>query len=124
MNNLRQLLIERLEKYAKTMPAQPAIEGIDETLTYFELANLVKSRAYFLRQMLGTNNLPVAIRLKDKKEVLITMLALIKAGKALLPLPYEIPEDKVIHIIKTIGPQALITEKELQHQNIEVTPKS
>ena len=118
MNNLRQLLIERLEKYAKTMPAQPAIEGIDETLTYLELANLVKSRSYFLRQRLGTNNLPVAIRLKDKKEVLITMLALIKAGKALLPLPYEIPEDKVIHIIKTIGPQALITEKELQHHDI------
>lgn len=114
MKNLRQLIFDKLEDNSRKYPDKKAIEWIDGFLTYQELYNIVNSRAYYFIKELKNTNMPVAIRLKDKKEVLITIFALIRAGKTILPLPYEIPDDKATIIIKDIHPQALISEHEIE----------
>lgn len=113
MQNLRQYIFDKLAENSRKYPGKKAIECLDESLTYQEVDIIVNNRAYYFKEVLGTENLPVAIRLKDKKETLLTMIALIKAGKAILPLPYEIPTDKAALIMKEICPQALISEDEL-----------
>lgn len=118
MQNLRQFIFDKLEEKLRKCSQKIAIESMDGSLTYQEVSQIVKIRANYFLQELGNGNLPVGIRLKDKKEVLLTMLALIKAGKTILPLPYEIPEDKVSVIVANICPQAIISEQELAMNHI------
>lgn len=120
MENFRQYIIKKLEENSKKYPKKIAIEEMDGSLTFQEIYRLVKNRSYLLRKELGDENVPVAIRLKDKKEILLTMLALIKIGKTILPLPYEVPEDKASIVIDDIRPQALISENDI---NINIKNK-
>ena len=92
---------------------QIAITEHDRTITYQELNQKANGLAQQL-QICGV--LPgtiVAIYLEPSIEFILSMLAILKAGAAYLPLDIETPEIRVEHILQDSKPIKIITSTHL-----------
>jgi amino acid adenylation domain-containing protein len=100
---------DQIDLYAQ----QIAITEHDRTITYQELNQKANGLAQQL-QICGV--LPgtiVAIYLEPSIEFILSMLAILKAGAAYLPLDIETPEIRVEHILQDSKPIKIITSTHL-----------
>ena len=111
------------EEQVTRTPENIAVTFGDEHVTYFELDERVNRLAHYLRrQGVGPNKL-VALCLNKSPEMIVSLLAVLKAGGAYLPLAPANPAERLRFVIEDSGTEHLITTSSLAG-NVPVTVAS
>lgn len=109
---ISQLFEEQVQK----TPNNIALVFEDKTLTYRELNEKANSLAYYLRKNdVGRNNI-VGIMVNRSFEMIIGILAVLKAGGAYLPIDPEYPQDRIEYMLSNSGATILLTQKSLENK--------
>ena len=105
-------IIELFEYQVKCVPDNIAVEYEDEKLTYRELNNKANSLARTLREKgIGVDSI-VGIMLDRSVNMIVSILAALKAGGAYMPIDPNYPEDRINYMLSNSNAQVLLTEKE------------
>jgi amino acid adenylation domain-containing protein len=110
----REKCIHRLfeEQAAKTPDAEAALFG-GQSLTYRELNGRANRLARYLQKMGVRPQTFVGICLERSVELIVSMLAVLKAGAAYVPLDLAYPKERLSYMLSDTGLSVLITEERL-----------
>ncbi len=108
-----QNLYSLIEKQAEKTPSRVAILAEGERVTYEELlSEAAKLHAYLLEKGIKEGS-RIGIRLESSKELLISLLAVLKAGCTYVPLDPGLPQKRAKYIQMKAGLAAVLqNEKE------------
>ncbi|MEQ8224739.1 MAG: condensation domain-containing protein, partial [Candidatus Eremiobacterota bacterium] len=107
---------ELIEKTAELYSEKTAVVYKDEKLTYRELNEKANKLAYVLREEGVKGNSRVGIFLDRSCHMIVSILAVLKAGGAFVPIDPHYPADRINYIISDSGSLMLITEPALVEQ--------
>ncbi|MEU8988358.1 amino acid adenylation domain-containing protein, partial [Streptomyces sp. NPDC048558] len=105
--------LDRFERHAAERPDAPAVSAGESALSYAELNGRANALA---RLLIGRGAAPerfVAVALPRTTELLVTLLAVQKAGAAYLPIDTNFPADRIRRMITDADPAVLVTTGEL-----------
>ncbi|WCT58026.1 amino acid adenylation domain-containing protein [Paenibacillus kyungheensis] len=126
-NQIR-LLRERAETYATPLPDEPTISGLidaqakrsaqrtalisqSERLTYAELNRRVDQLAWRLVRSGVKEGDIVALMARRSIEMMIGLLAILRAGGAYLPIDPDYPDERIQHMFTDSGTNVLLTHQ-------------
>ncbi|HEX6864963.1 MAG TPA: AMP-binding protein, partial [Thermoanaerobaculia bacterium] len=99
----------RVEERAAVAPDAPAVVSESELLTYGELNARANRLAHWLRRAGVGPDVPVALWLERSAEVVVALLAVLKAGGAYLPLDPGQPRQRLGFLLEDARPPLLLT---------------
>jgi non-ribosomal peptide synthetase component F/acyl carrier protein len=102
-------LLERLAAHVQLRPAAPAIISGQQQLGYAELDAAANRLAHHLQDLGVARDVPVGICLMPGTELLVAMLAVLKAGGAYLPLDPAWPRERLQQMLGVVQPTVLIS---------------
>lgn len=108
---IHQLFEEQVEK----SPNQVALISDVKTLTYRELNERANQLASFLKEQGVTKDKIVAIKANHSLELVVAILAVLKAGGAYLPIEPNYPIKRINFMLQDSGAIILLTDDELHH---------
>ena len=107
---ISQLFEEQVEK----TPNNIALVFEDQELTYKALNERANSLAYYLRQKgVGRDDL-IGIMVNRSLEMIVSILAVLKAGGAYIPIDPSYPQERVEYMLKNGDSKFLLTQKHLK----------
>ncbi|MET7732913.1 amino acid adenylation domain-containing protein [Streptomyces sp. NPDC005402] len=105
--------LDHYERHAARQPDAPAVTAGDVTLTYAELNRRANAMARLLAAAGAAPERFVAVALPRTTDLLVTLLAVQKAGAAYLPIDTHFPADRIRRMITDAAPAVLVTTREL-----------
>lgn len=100
------------EKQAQQTPDHPAVKAGGNLLTYRELDEQANQLAHHLRvQGAGSEDI-VAIVMDRSAEVMVSILGVMKAGAAFLPIDPDTPEERIRYSLEDSGAKLRSSMKE------------
>lgn len=109
-------IIDLFEEQVEKTPDNTAVVFEDKKLTYKELNEKANSLARYLRENgIGRNDL-VGIMVNRSLEMIISILAVLKAGGAYIPIDPTYPEDRIGYMLDSSKAKILLTQKHLQEK--------
>ncbi|MDD1611491.1 MAG: AMP-binding protein, partial [Methylococcaceae bacterium] len=108
------LLIHQLfEQLADANPDKPALAYAGQTLSYQQLNQRANQLAHYLRaQGMGAES-RIGVSAIRSAELIIALLAVLKAGAAYIPLDPDYPQQRLDYIIDNAGIDLLLTQTPL-----------
>jgi amino acid adenylation domain-containing protein/non-ribosomal peptide synthase protein (TIGR01720 family) len=104
---------ELFEHWAHRVPDMPAVVHGNTQLTYRELGERADSLAAWLVAQGVSPEVPVGVRLARTPELIVAMLAVLKAGGVLVPLDPGHPSERLDYIVHDLGVTMVLTEDDL-----------
>ncbi|MYT75680.1 MULTISPECIES: non-ribosomal peptide synthetase [unclassified Streptomyces] len=104
-------LIGPIEAQAGRTPHAPALVYGDTTLTYAELDARANRLARHLRTLGAAPGNLVAVCVPRSVELIVTLLAVLKAGAAYLPLDPDYPEQRLAYMLDDAAPVCAVTDR-------------
>ena len=104
---------ELFEAQAERTPDALALISEQERLTYEELNQRANQLAHYLRGLGVTSQIRVGLVLERSTELVVSLLAVWKAGGTYVPLDPSYPGARLAHIIADAQPRVLLTERRL-----------
>ncbi|MDI1476289.1 non-ribosomal peptide synthetase/type I polyketide synthase [Polyangium sp. y55x31] len=104
-------LHELIELQVRTRPEAPAAIFEGETLSYLELDSRANQLAHYLRSLGVGPEVRVGICLERSFEALISLLGVLKAGGAFVPLDPAYPRARLSFILEDAGAAVLLTDR-------------
>ena len=102
-----------LEAAMQTTPDAPALTFGEQTLTYAELDRRTAALAAALAARgVGRESL-VAVALPRSLELVIALVATLRAGGAYLPLDLEHPAERIAAIVRAAGPSVVLAHEDI-----------
>ncbi|MFC7984950.1 amino acid adenylation domain-containing protein [Streptomyces sp. NPDC057336] len=102
-------LVELFERQAARRADEVAVVYEGATLTYGELnARANRLARHLIAQGVGPESL-VGVCLERSAELVVALLAVLKAGGAYLPIDPDSPADRIAHIVEDAAPVLLVT---------------
>jgi len=98
---------------ARRTPEAPALRAGDRVLSYRELEEQANRLAHRLRAAGVGRDVPVALCLPRAPELVVSMLAVLKAGGAYLPLDPAYPRARLGFMLRDSGAGVLVTTEAL-----------
>ncbi len=98
------------EKQVRSTPNQLALECEGRKLTFAEVNDAADKLAALLVQKGTSKNSVVAILLKRTPELIISILAVLKAGGCYVPIGEELPQQRIGYLISDSKTTLLITD--------------
>ncbi len=105
---------ELFEECAARMPTAVAVEYQGQELTYEELNQRSNRLAHHLRELGVRAEQRMAICLERGVEMVVGLLAVLKAEGAYVPLDPEYPQEHLRHVLQDSSPLVLLTQRHLQ----------
>ncbi|MCW8471774.1 amino acid adenylation domain-containing protein [Fluoribacter gormanii] len=102
------------EEHAHHYPNHVAALKGNEKLTYSELNQRANQLAHYLQSSGLKPDTPVALCLERSFDFLITMIAILKAGAAYLPIDASQPEERLLFLLHDSQASILITKSTLK----------
>ena len=113
-------VIELFEHQAANVPSHVALIFKEARLTYSQLNERANCLAHYLISTgIGPESL-VGIALERSIEMIVAVLATLKAGAAYLPIDPEYPQARVKHIIQDAAPSVVIVHAPVLHRLPEI----
>ncbi len=106
-------LHELFEFQAEQQPQHPAIIYQSQVISYGEVEARSNQLAHFLKSHGVECGARVALLLPRSPELYISILGILKAGAAYVPLDPEYPSDRIEYILSDCATQAIITTSDL-----------
>ena len=100
------------ESSADLHPDNIAIDFADENVTYAELEARANSMARYLGSLGVEKGSCVGLCLPKSVELYVSMLAILKAGAAYIPIDPSYPADRISYILKNSGIKVFITNSQ------------
>lgn len=101
----------RFEQMAGAHPNNIAVHHPERNLSYAELNKLSNQLAHKITEILGEGSSNVAFFMENCHYQVIAILAILKAGKAYLPLDTSFPADRNKKMLEDAGCELLITRE-------------
>jgi amino acid adenylation domain-containing protein/non-ribosomal peptide synthase protein (TIGR01720 family) len=106
----------QFETQARATPDAPALLGEDETLTYQQLNQRANRLAnLMMSDGIGAENI-VAVALPRSIELIVALLATLKAGAVYLPLDPDYPQERLSYMLEHAQPSVLIVNSVSQEK--------
>jgi amino acid adenylation domain-containing protein len=105
---------ELFEEQVRLHPERTALRFKDQTFTYGELNARANRLAHFLRKCGVGPNVPVPLFVERSAEMIIGMVAIMKAGGCYVPLLHDDPQARIAHLLAEIQSPALLTTEKLR----------
>ncbi|MFH8367580.1 amino acid adenylation domain-containing protein [Streptomyces sp. NPDC018031] len=102
---------EGVEEWARTTPDAPAVRFEGETLSYRELNRRANRLAHRLRGLGVGRDVPVGVCLERSPDLVVSLLAVLKAGGAYLPLDPGLPPARLARIVDDARPPVLLAHR-------------
>jgi amino acid adenylation domain-containing protein len=112
------------EQVAKT-PGAIALEFDEERLSYAELNSRANQLARHLRKLGVGPEVLVGVSLDRSSEMVVAVLAIMKAGGAYLPLDLTYPKERIEFMVSDAGVKILVSEetfRNIETESIENLP--
>lgn len=94
-------LTELFERRVKETPQAVAVMGEEGSLTYSALNETTNKLANYIRSKYEVRpDTPVALKMERGQWMLISILAVLKAGGAYLPISPDYPEERIAYILE------------------------
>ncbi|HET9182778.1 MAG TPA: amino acid adenylation domain-containing protein [Candidatus Angelobacter sp.] len=106
-------IAELFEEHAARTPNAVAVEHEGHELKYGDLNQQANRLANHLRSMGIKPDTVVAVCVDRSLEMIVALIAVMKAGGAYLPLDPEYPEDRLRFMLQDSRPAVLLTQKHL-----------
>jgi amino acid adenylation domain-containing protein len=103
-------VVEQFEQQVQRTPSAPAFVFGQEQWTYATLNQRANQLAWHLRELGVGPETPVGILMERSPEMVLAVLAVLKAGGAYLPLDPAYPPDRIRYMIEDAGAQVLLVE--------------
>lgn len=110
---LDRTLIELVDDQAHRAPAAPAVRFEGEQLTYQELQRRANWLAWQLRERGVGPDVVVGVHLRRSVELVVALLAVLKAGGGYLPLDPDHPTDRLRAMVASGACPVVLTQAEL-----------
>ena len=107
---------EMFEAQVERIPDEVAVVFVEERLTFQRLNRKANQLARFLRSRGVKPDQLVGICVERSVEMVVGVLAVLKAGGAYLPLDPSYPAEWLTYIINDAGPQVLLTQERLRER--------
>ncbi|MCL7423485.1 MAG: AMP-binding protein, partial [Methylobacter sp.] len=107
-------LHELFENQVAAQPDAPAVVHDGRTLTYAELNTRANRLAHYLLSLGVGPEARVALCLERSPELVVGLLAVLKAGAAYVPLDPAYPEERLAFMLEDSAPLALLTDSDLK----------
>ncbi|MEH1814616.1 MAG: MupA/Atu3671 family FMN-dependent luciferase-like monooxygenase [Nostoc sp.] len=104
---------ELFAQQVELTPDAVAVVFEDEQLTYHELNQRANCLAHHLRKLGVTSEALVGIYMERSLEIVLAMLAVLKAGGAYLPLDPTYPKERLTFMLEDAGVPVLLTQQRL-----------
>ncbi|MFF9603496.1 amino acid adenylation domain-containing protein [Streptomyces sp. NPDC014684] len=101
-----------VERQADLDPTAPAVIVGDRVLDYGGLEERANRLAWLLRDLGTGPDQPVAVCLPRSPELVIALLAVLKAGGAYLPLDTDYPHGRLAAQLRDAGPRVVLTDQD------------
>jgi amino acid adenylation domain-containing protein/non-ribosomal peptide synthase protein (TIGR01720 family) len=111
---------QRFEAQVRRTPDAGAVTFAGETITYDDLDRRAQRLAAHLRELEVGPDVVVAVQLGRSPEMVVALLAVLKAGGAYLPLDPEYPTERLAFMLGDSGARVLITDRESAPANLGV----
>ncbi|MBE9212893.1 amino acid adenylation domain-containing protein [Plectonema cf. radiosum LEGE 06105] len=103
-------LHQLIENQVELTPSKIAVVFESQQLTYKELNEKANQLAHYLKSIGVKTQTKVGIYLQRSEKILITLLAILKAGGTYIPLDPAFPQERLIYMIENSGVNFLITD--------------
>jgi len=100
------------EEQVNKTPDRTAIVFMNEELTYKQLNERSNQLARKIKEFNFEPSFTVGLFLKRSLEMIIGILAVLKAGGAYLPIDPDFPEERVIYILNNSATKVIVTQDE------------
>jgi amino acid adenylation domain-containing protein/non-ribosomal peptide synthase protein (TIGR01720 family) len=101
------------EQIVSQAPDRIALEFGEARLTYRQLDERANRLAWHLRGLGVSTDDRVAIAVERSPELVVSLLAILKAGAAYVPLDSTYPQERLTAMVEDARPRVLITQKGL-----------
>jgi amino acid adenylation domain-containing protein len=112
------LVHERVEVHASERPNAVAVTDGRRAVTYRELDERSGRLARHLRCLGVGPDTPVGVCLRRSPDLVVTLLGVLRAGGAYLPLDPDYPSDRLRHMLADAAPPVLLTDGSVQVPSI------
>lgn len=110
----REMCIQQLfERQARETPDAVAVSFEGRSLTYAALNRRANQLAHQLRNQGAGPEVPVAICAERSPEMVIGLLAILKAGAAYVPLDPDYPDERLAFMLEDTGSPILLAHEKL-----------
>ena len=109
-------LHQLFEQQAKLTPDNMAVYNQEVSYSYQELLNRVEKLSAYLKLQGVKIDSPVGLSMNKHPDMIVAMLAILKAGGGYVPLDPAYPNDRLDYMIKDSGIQFLLTQQALQNE--------
>ena len=107
-------LHELFERQVERAPDSVAAESEGHTLTYRQLNSRANQLAHFLRKQGAGPDVLVGVSMERSLEMVVALLAVLKAGAAYVPLDPTYPADRLAFMVEDSGLKVLLTQESLR----------
>jgi len=97
------------EAQAALRPDAPAVTGAGHTVSYRELDRRANALAHRLVHRGVAPDVPVAVAMDRRPELLVALLGILKAGGAYLPLDLDYPAERLAFMLEDSGCPVVLT---------------
>jgi tyrocidine synthetase-3 len=106
-------LHELFEKQSLLTPDAIALISGDASYTYKELSGQSNQLAHFLTSTGLKKGDPVGVLQSRNKDLVVSLLAILKAGGVYVPLDSDYPEERLLYMLQDTGAEVLLTSSGL-----------
>ena len=110
----KETLVELFERQAEKTPAAVAVEYNDQQLNYAELNRKANQLAHYLQELGVGPEVQVGICVERSLELVVSLLGVLKAGGAYLPLDFRYPKERLQWMLEDMQPPVLVTQSILE----------
>lgn len=118
---LEQTIVQLFEKQVAATPDAIALVFENSTLLYSEMNERVNQLAHFLRKKGVGKGSVVAIAIGRSTEMIIGLMAILKAGAAYVAIPVQFPPQRILFILQDIEAQWILTSREYRSSLHDIT---
>ena len=108
-------IVELIVRTCRAFPSAVALKFNGYSLSYAELDELSKRLASRLIQSGVTNGVFVGICCERSLEMMVSLVAILRAGAAFVPLDSSYPTRRLVQMIADAGLSTIVTSVDLQH---------
>ncbi|BBH53188.1 non-ribosomal peptide synthetase [Fluviispira sanaruensis] len=106
-------IIKLFENSVKRNPDKTAVIFKNKIITYKQLDEYSNKLAnYILQKFAISENTLIGISLNRSEKIIISILAIIKAGAAYIPIDTKLPIDRVKYILNDANPITILTDNQ------------
>lgn len=107
---------EAFEERVSLTPDQIALKFADIQWTYKELNEKANQLAWYLQESIQGSNRIVGVMIERSPELILSLLAVLKAGHTYLPIDPDYPEDRIRYMLEQSQAAMILTANKHMHK--------